>query len=103
MDVPTFQKRFRQFRNTDPQVVSMVIAEAALWIDATVYRQLTDSAVAYLAAHKLAMDPQGQDTALKASELEGTLSTTTYGRQFMEIREAMTVGIAVSGGPRWCG
>jgi hypothetical protein len=100
VDVALFQRRFKQFKNTYPDVVSLVLAEAALQCDASVYRQMTDSAVAYLAAHLLAIDPQGQDTRLKASELEGTLSTTTYGRRFMDIREMMTVGVAVSGGWR---
>lgn len=79
-------------------MLAFVINEATLQIDPAVFRQNTDTAIGYLAAHLLAIDPQGGNTRLVAKD-----GTTTYGRQFEALRLAMTVGIAVSGGGRGCG
>lgn len=91
------------FKNVNPQQVAAVIAEAVIEVDTSVFRQFTDTAVGFLAAHKLMIDPQGNDTRLEAQKGETDLGQTTYGRQFMELREALVVGVAVSGGSRGIG
>jgi hypothetical protein len=70
-------------------MVDYVIQEAARSIDPVAYGSQTDDAVAYLAAHNLAIDPQGADMRLVAKD-----GTTTYGKRYNEIREQCIVGVA---------
>jgi len=98
MDIPTFRARFPFFANVNPLMVAVVIQEATNQVDASVFRQNTDAAIGYLAAHLLAIDPQGSDTRLVAKD-----GSTMYGKMYENLRLAMTVGIAVSGGGDGCG
>jgi hypothetical protein len=99
LTIAQFMTRFGSFfTNVKPQQVAYVITEAARIVDPQVYRQLTNDAIAYRAAHLLAIDPAGGDTRLVAKD-----GTTTFEKSFNELREAMTFGAASSGSGWVCG
>jgi hypothetical protein len=98
MDVATFRVRYPVFQNVAPQMVAAVIAEATLEVDPSVWRTMTETGIGLLAAHKLAIDPQGNNVRLVAKD-----GTTTYGNQYEELRGALVVGVVVSGGNRGLG
>jgi hypothetical protein len=95
MDVALFRARYPAFQNVSPQMVAAVIAEATLEVDPLVWRTMTETGIGLLAAHKLAIDPQGNNTRLVAKD-----GTTTYGNMYDQLRAALAVGVVVSGGNR---
>lgn len=97
MNVSSFLVRYPVFRNVAPSMVAAVIAEATLELDPGVWGGVLQTGIGLLAAHKLMIDPQGGDTRLVAKD-----GQTTYGRLFEELRAAVVVGVAVSGGGRCC-
>lgn len=94
MDVPTFLTTYPVFKNVAPSLVLTTLNKATLYVDPTVFRELTDTAIGLKCAAFLAIDPQGGDVRLVAKD-----GTTTYGKMFDDLRESMVVGVAVAGGP----
>ena len=93
MQVSDFLTRYPVFKNVAPTMVAAVLAEATLEHDPVTWGLQLDKGIGLLTAHKLAIDPQGNQTRLVAKD-----GTTTYGKQWEELRLSVVVGIAVSGG-----
>lgn len=67
----TFIVQFPEFTNTSVSLVNAMLAAAALEIDAEVWGDKADQGQMYLAAHKLALSPFGNN-----AEVQG--GTTLY-------------------------
>lgn len=91
LSVPAFQQRFREFSQTDPTLIGTVIAEAQRAVAPSIWCELNDDGVGYLAAHLLADDPAGTSTARIDKPVDGDpYSRTTYGVRFRELRTTVT-------------
>ena len=90
--VTAFLARFPVFKNVQPTLVASILAEATLEIDPGTWGIQTQAGIGLLAAHKLMIDPQGGDTRLVAKD-----GSTTYSKQYEELRSMVVVGVIVSG------
>lgn len=98
----TLKARFAELAPTSDTVVDAAIAEAARSCDASVYGAAIDDAVLYLAAHLLAISPQGAASRLDGgsapsspSSVTADLARTTYGASLLRLMRAR-------GGGAWC-
>jgi len=85
-----FFTAFPEFRNADPSLVASALSGAATMVDACVYGRQYGIAVAYLAAHRLAMSPWGNASKLALTNKQGLPYGTTYFAHFAEIRTSVT-------------
>lgn len=79
-----FVGRFPEFRQAG-QMIVYAIREAAREVNARVYGCKRGMAIAYLAAHKLALSPYGRGQRLVKDD-----NTTTYWGEFERIRREVT-------------
>ncbi len=99
VDFDLFVKRFRAFRKTDRDFVEEKIAEAQRQLSESVWGDLFDDGVGYLAAHLIAMSPGGEHARLiprNAKPVRGE-ALTTYERQFKRLQRMVASGFRVSG------
>jgi hypothetical protein len=66
MSLATFRVRFPEFRTADGTFVQVVLDEAALEIDSSVFGAKTDTAHGFLAAHRLLNHPYGRSQRLES-------------------------------------
>ncbi len=82
----TFKARYPTFDPKADALVDAVLAEAALEVDARVFKLKTDHAVGLLAAHKLSVDPSGAAARLDAKTVLAMKgqphASSTYGMEF---------------------
>lgn len=78
-----FVARFPEFAAAPAEVVQIEIANAARMVNPTMFVEQTDDAVGLLAAHRMAIHPEGEFARLKSKD---GISRTTYGDQY----QAMT-------------
>lgn len=78
MNLPTFLQQFPEFASTDYNLVNSMLAAALLEIDISVWGPKSDQGQAYLAAHKLATSPFGQNTRLNAGKADTSTYLVTY-------------------------
>lgn len=89
MDAEDFKVRFPEFAKTPEPVLASTLSEAATQIqDEGRFGDLYDSAHGLLAAHALAMSPQGRQAKLDAAN-----GMTIYRRRYLEICKR-AVGVA---------
>jgi hypothetical protein len=74
-----FTTRFPEFVNTDPNPIEMALSEARCEINPKYFGDTFVIAVHYLAAHKLAISPMGENCRLEASA-EKTIYQLEYER-----------------------
>lgn len=82
-----FLTAFPEFENADPGLLNSALASAATMVDECVYGRQYGVAVAYLAAHRLALSPWGNASKLSTEKGKGA---TTYMLHFEEIRASVT-------------
>lgn len=81
--VASLRARWEEFAPTHDAVVQGAIDEATEECDERVFGGKFDHAVGLLAAHKLAISPQGQPLRLEAKLVQDSPhGTTTYGCEF---------------------
>lgn len=90
MNYQTFIVQFPEFATTDSNLVASMLAASALEIDPNIWGNLGDQGQAYLAAHKLATSPFGQNVRLVAKD-----GTTTYEREYRRLVLSVTSGYRV--------
>ena len=79
----TFKARWAEFAPCSDSLVDAALAEALEEVDERVYGAKADAAVGLLAAHKLSISPQGQQSRLDPkAQQDGPHGTTTYGCEF---------------------
>ncbi len=76
----TFKARWTEFTPVADALVTSALAEATRECDARVFGTRIDDAIGLLAAHKLAISPQGQAARLVAKD-----GSTTYGTEWARI------------------
>lgn len=91
MNVSDFITQFPEFRTVDLNLVKAMLDAALLEIDVAVWRAKADQGQAYLAAHRLAMSPFGQNARLSAKD-----GNTTYYTHYKEIRSQVASGFRVA-------
>lgn len=92
-----FVRQFPEFKNVDATLVQVQLDAAALELDQSVWglpANLTptptvgtryDQAHGYLAAHKLALSPYGQNVRLDPKTVDPKTGTTTYNIHFQSL------------------
>jgi hypothetical protein len=73
MQYAQFITQFPEFQNSDAALVQAQLTAAALEQDPSIWGVLFDQGQAYLAAHKLALSPYGQNAQMVARD-----QVTTY-------------------------
>lgn len=64
----TFKARWSEFAPTDDAVVQAALDEATRQINAAAFGARADDAIGLLAAHKLAVSPQGMSARLESDQ-----------------------------------
>jgi hypothetical protein len=91
MTYEAFIVQFPEFAETDVALVRAHLDAASLEISPKTWGALADQGQAYLAAHKLALSPAGQNARLVADD-----GTTTYGRHYQSLLRTVALGVAVA-------
>lgn len=95
MDVSTFLLRFKEFRDTSPELVESAIQQATRWVDPNVWGTLADDGVAYKAAELLDGNPFGGST-----RMDSTGGDSPYKKEFDRMVEIVSCGsFLCAGGP----
>lgn len=111
VDVDVFQTQFPQFANTDTDLIEYAIATALLMADTDAWGPLANRAQSLLTAHMLALQSQAaatdgrntgnltgisipnevsmqfSQTAAFGGKGEEGLKATTYGQEFLQLRQ----------------
>lgn len=86
MTPAAFKTRFPEFRNAADSLVQSVLDEAVLRVAPETFGDLTDTAIAYLAADALAASPFGT-----TQRLEDDTKETIYKRQYNALLKAKAI------------
>ena len=87
----TFLRRFPEFRDADPCLIEMALAEAKKELNPKLWGELYQTGLMFLAADKLAMSPMGE-----AVRLEGSSNQTTYRLEFERLCRLISMGARVA-------
>lgn len=90
--------QFPEFVNASEALVNAMLTAAAEDIDPFVWGTKTDQGTGYLAAHKLAQSPYGQNVRLNAKD-----GNTTYLLEYERIKRQVVVGAAFVAGAYYSG
>jgi hypothetical protein len=91
MNLAQFLTQFPEFKAADADLVISMLTAAQLEIDPAVWRAKSDQGQGFLAAHKLALSPFGQNTRLVAKD-----GSTTYEKHFEKLRAQVASGFRVA-------
>jgi hypothetical protein len=86
-----FRIQFPEFKGVSDGLVQVMLNASLLELDSTVWGQLLDQGQAYLAAHKLATSPFGQNAKMVAKD-----GTTTYWFNYFKLVRKVTSGYRVA-------
>lgn len=92
--VASFAVSRPEFANTaasDPDYVQAMIDEASLEVDAEVWGDKADAGIMWLAAHKLALSPYGNNAELVAKDGKTTTYKTHYDALVMQVGHGFRV------------
>lgn len=92
MNIDQFLISFPEFADTDADLVNAKLVEAGNELDSEMWGTNFDAAQGYLAAHKLALSPMGQNARLLP--LDGV---TTYEKHLRALLIATVPGASVVG------
>ena len=84
-----FRVKFPEFANVPDALVSAQLADTILEINASVWKECTSQGHGLLTAHRLSLSPWGQGVKLVSKD-----GTTTYGKQYSELRTIVACGCA---------
>jgi len=96
--VSEFLVRFPEFRNADHSLIDAKLIEARAQIGASVWGDLYDQGVGYLAAHLLSVAPTGQHARLIPASAKASRddSLTTYEREYKRLVLVVAHGFRVT-------
>jgi hypothetical protein len=90
LSLQTWRTQYPEFASAPDALVQAYLDRALARIDASVWGTLADQGQGLLAAHTLALAPNGQFARLTSEKGE-----TTYGRQFARLEAQVTIGLRV--------
>lgn len=90
MLVADFRKQFPEFINVPDVLITAMLTAAALEVDPEVWGVKADQGQAYLAAHKLALSPWGNNARLVARD-GSTTYETHYRRLVVQVARGALV------------
>lgn len=90
MTTVQFLTQFPEFKTADLSLIQAMLDAALLEIDVSIWRTKADQGQAYLAAHKLALSPFGQNVRLVAKD-----GSTTYYTHYQALRSQVASGYRV--------
>ena len=102
LDVATFQATFPEFAKTNPITVQNTLARAGRAVSERIWCGQWDDGVGLWTAHRLKQMSFGTSTAsepAKEASSDDDYSTTSYGREFATLRNAICGGFV--GGGTW--
>lgn len=83
MTAAAFVVQFPEFEDVDATLLNAMLAAALLEIDVDVWGAKADQGQAYLAAHKLALSPFGNNAKMVVNGIgAGLHGNTTYGTHY---------------------
>lgn len=100
-----FRSQFPEMNNVSDVLVATMLAAAFLEIDVSVWGAYglteapmtkTDQAQMYLAAHKLAVSPFGQNAKTVFDPKRTGYARTTYGAEYLLLQRSVTSGFRVA-------
>ena len=91
VDLDSFLVRFPEFEPATEPMIREALGEASRNVDPDVFKEKTDDAIKWKAAHLLAITPFGQQARLVAKD-----GTTTYGKHFAKLVRSVTPGFRVA-------
>lgn len=91
MSYTQFLIQWPEFSGTDAALVQAHLDAAALEIDPAIWGPKADQGQGYLAAHKLALSPFGQNARLVAKD-----GSTTYFKHFSRLQGMVASGYRVA-------
>jgi hypothetical protein len=89
-----FRNTFSEFRSTEDAEIEAKLVLARLEVNTTVWGPRADAGVLYMAAHKIALAPAGQNAKLKPENA----AKTVYLMEFNRMKRAVTLGVARTAG-----
>ena len=97
--VSEFVDRFPAFRNTDRRLVEAKLTEARAQVSSSIWGDLYDQGVGYLAAHLLAASGHGEHARLIPANAKAQRSDalTTYEREYKRLLMMVSHGFRVVG------
>lgn len=90
MNLAAFRVRFPEFDAVADALVQARLDDALLELDSNDWGDLLDQGQSYLAAHKLALSPYGQQARLAVN------FETTYHKHFEKLKRQVTVAAIVT-------
>lgn len=87
MTLPQFRQRFSEFSLLGDPVVKAFLAAATLECNATAWGLKRAEGIGYLAAHKLALSPNGNSSMLIGKE-----GRTCFSAHYDSLREGISAG-----------
>jgi hypothetical protein len=91
VEIATFKIRYPEFKSASDDLIEACLEDAALSVDATVYGAKYDLAHGLLAAHYLAMNPNGLQLRMQTEQGSVPLVASHYGREFRRIRRSVVI------------
>lgn len=91
MTAEKFLTQFPEFKGVELDLVQAHLDAAALEIDVDIWGLKADQGQAYLAAHKMALSPYGQNARLSTDD-----GRTTYFTHYKALRLQVTSGFRVT-------
>lgn len=90
MLISSFRIQFKEFNGVSDELVQSMLDAAILEIDRYIWGAKADQGQAYLAAHKLATSPFGQNAKMVAKD-----GTTTYEKNYIKLVRQVSSGYRV--------
>lgn len=91
-----FRAQFPEFTQVADATVNPILAAALLEIDPDVWGVKADQGQLYLAAHKLALSPFGNNAKMVTPAGKGTHGTTYYGQHYDSLVMQVASGFRVA-------
>lgn len=88
LDLATFQNRYPEFAQIDPDYVTAVLADALQYVPVGTWGDFTDQGHGLKTAQLLAGSPFGNGTALVNAD-----GTTVYDKKWLKLARIVTGGI----------
>lgn len=94
-----FRIRFPEFEFASNEFLQVNLTEAALYVDLDMWGERAKMATAYLAAHQMALSPQGQAAKMVVTGQKGAPEdmTTIYQQHYNRLARIVTAGYRVVG------
>ena len=94
VSVEQFRLEFPEFVNANEGLLAGKIADATAMLNASAFGTMHDQAIKYMAAHLVALSPNGEFARLDPNE-QNDGARTTYERQYLSIQRGVIGAMVV--------